>query len=228
MKSAFKILFVLVVVASLYVSNSEIRKFENTNFEIGAHAAPATYASSILTNLSNFQSGCNPALWNYVYHSSRLKMYEACKTVSGTVIGKHDAADGDIHLELRLTGNSNLLNAKNLTEQNGCLVLEIICAKKVTQASAIVPCSGYYNNVTVPGIGDYISVSGSYVLDTNHGWNEIHPVSSITILSKGDPSVYDKNPIVGKTATGIPIHRGPKGGLYHYSKSGNKVYEKKK
>ncbi|MEI7803282.1 MAG: hypothetical protein WCI97_11580 [Bacteroidota bacterium] len=226
MKSGFKLLFVFAVVALLYESNPEIKKFENSNSEL-ADDPEESFSTSILSSITNFESGCDPALWNYVYHSSRLKMYEACKTVSGTVIGKHDEADGDIHLQLRMTGNSNLLNSKNLTEQNGCLVLEIICAKKVTQADAIGPCSGYYNNIIVPGIGDQISVSGSYVLDTNHGWNEIHPVSSLTIISKGDPNAYDKNPIVGKTATGIPIHVGPKGGHYHYSKSGNKVYEKK-
>ena len=212
--------------ASLYVSNSETRKFEYSNSEL-SDDAEESISTSILSSISNFQSGCDPALWNYVYHSNRFKVYEACKTVSGTIIGKHDNDDGDIHLQLRLNGNSSLLNAKNISEQNGCLVLEIICAKKVTQADAIVPCSGYYNNVPVPGIGDNISVSGSYVLDINHGWNEIHPVSSLTIISKGDPNAYDKNPIVGKTATGIPIHVGPKGGHYHYSKSGNKVYEKK-
>ncbi len=32
----------------------------------------------------------------------------------------------------------------------------------------------------------------------------------------------------GQTATGIPTYTGPRGGQYHYSKSGNKVYEKRK
>lgn len=30
------------------------------------------------------------------------------------------------------------------------------------------------------------------------------------------------------TATGLPIYEGPRGGHYHYSKSGKKVYERKK
>ncbi len=33
---------------------------------------------------------------------------------------------------------------------------------------------------------------------------------------------------IGTTATGIPLHMGPRGGIYHYSKSGNKVYQRKK
>jgi hypothetical protein len=31
----------------------------------------------------------------------------------------------------------------------------------------------------------------------------------------------------GTTATGIPTYVGPRGGVYHYSKSGNKVYERR-
>ena len=227
MKTIFRIFFGAALVAFLFSSNPE--PVRTPIFKSQSTANSGTLISGTTHfKISKSSIGCDPALWNYVYHTNRFKVYEACKTVSGTIIGKHDNDDGDIHLQLRLTGNSNLLNSKNLTEQNGCLVLEIICAKKVTQADALVPCSGYYNNVIVPGIGDNISVSGSYVLDTNHGWNEIHPVSSLTIISKGDPNAYDKNPIIGKTATGIPIHVGPKGGHYHYSKSGNKVYEKKK
>jgi hypothetical protein len=33
---------------------------------------------------------------------------------------------------------------------------------------------------------------------------------------------------LGSTATGIPLHMGPRGGIYHYSKNGNKVYQRKK
>ena len=31
---------------------------------------------------------------------------------------------------------------------------------------------------------------------------------------------------LGTTATGIPLHMGPRGGIYHYSANGNKVYER--
>jgi hypothetical protein len=32
----------------------------------------------------------------------------------------------------------------------------------------------------------------------------------------------------GTAPTGIPLHVGPRGGIYHYSKNGNKVYERKR
>jgi len=31
-----------------------------------------------------------------------------------------------------------------------------------------------------PATGTRVQVTGSYVLDTNHGWMEIHPVSVVT------------------------------------------------
>jgi len=31
-------------------------------------------------------------------------------------------------------------------------------------------------------IGDHIAIDGPWVLDTDHGWREIHPVDSIRIL----------------------------------------------
>lgn len=46
------------------------------------------------------------------------------------------------------------------------------------------------------------------------------------------PATVDRNPkgepSTGETAIGIPPYTGPRGGQYHYSKSGKKVYEKRK
>lgn len=75
------------------------------------------------------------------------------------------------------------MNAKNVSEQSGNLVLEIICANTVTQADAVSACTNYQNTVTVPPAGARIVAVGPYVLDSVHGWNEIHPVWSITVVS---------------------------------------------
>lgn len=40
------------------------------------------------------------------------------------------------------------------------------------------------------------------------------------------PSYFSGSP--SSTATGIPLHVGPRGGVYHYSKSGKKVYHSRK
>jgi len=126
---------------------------------------------------------CNSTLWQHVYHSYRLKVIEECKTVTGIVEAKKREKDGDWHIRLRLDdGQEGLLNEKNISEQHGCLVIEIICACEVTQTDAIGSCQGFLNNVKVPEVGEHVSVTGSYVNDGQHGWNEIHPITSIVAL----------------------------------------------
>lgn len=42
------------------------------------------------------------------------------------------------------------------------------------------------------------------------------------------PTPPTQDAAAGTTATGIPLHVGPRGGVYHISKGGNKVYHSKK
>ena len=73
----------------------------------------------------------------------------------------------------------NLTNSANLY---GELVVEIVCVGQVTQSDAVSACQNYSNSIPVPGPGEHISVSGPYVLDTEHGdWAEIHPVYQLAI-----------------------------------------------
>lgn len=94
-------------------------------------------------------------------------------------------ADGDYHIQMQIDpGQRGFINQRNIDAQKGCLVLEIICYNKVTQADAKDPCKDCPENVQVPKVGDHVKVTGSFVkdLEGNHGWNEIHPVSSIETL----------------------------------------------
>lgn len=127
-------------------------------------------------------SNCDSKLWEHVYHKYRLKVIEECKTVTGTIEKIRKENDGDLHILLKLDdGQENLLNDGNIAKQHGDLVLEPICVNKVTQEDAIEPCLSYVNNVNIPSVGDRVNVTGSYVFDSEHGWNEIHPVTSIEI-----------------------------------------------
>ena len=43
-------------------------------------------------------------------------------------------------------------------------------------------CQGYTNQIPVPSEGQHITITGPYVLDTDHyDWAEIHPVYSLVI-----------------------------------------------
>jgi hypothetical protein len=124
---------------------------------------------------------CNAKLWNHVYNPKRLQVIDSCKTVTGVIQKIKTEADGDMHIQLKLDSQySNLLTKANVNGQNGNLVLEPICQKKVTQKDAISACKNFSYELKIPKIGTHVKVTGSYVLDLQHGkWAEIHPVSSI-------------------------------------------------
>jgi hypothetical protein len=126
-------------------------------------------------------TGCDAALWNHVYHPARLHVRESCKTVEGVITKIRREADGDLHILLDVEDKS-LLNEKNFSSQEGALVLEPICQKTPTQADAIEPCQGYAGPFFAVKVGERVRVTGAYVLDTEHGWMEIHPVTSMTTL----------------------------------------------
>lgn len=153
-----------------------------------AAVAPATTStlSSSPAPAHQPSSACNSSLWKHVYHSYRLHVISTCKTVSGTVEEVRWEPDGDLHILLRTS--PSLVNADNRAYEHGDLVLEEICKGTVTQADAVAACRGFSWQVTVPSVGDEITVSGSYVLDADHGWLEIHPVSTLTVTGRVVPA----------------------------------------
>jgi len=128
---------------------------------------------------------CDPVLWQHVYHPQRLHiLVNGCVTVTGTVAGVRKEPDGDYHIMLRLDpADIGYINSVNVAEQHGDLVLEPVCSNQVTQADAVAACAGYHSDVPVVQPGQHIAVTGSFVLDAEHGWNELHPVKSIRFLS---------------------------------------------
>jgi Bacterial SH3 domain len=137
--------------------------------------------------------GCDSTLWNHVYHPTRLIIRTACVTVTGTIVdatsgkepdGVRHEADGDTHGWLRVDPQfSGMLNAGNQSAEGGNLVFEIICRYPVTQKDAQSACQGYSDRVQLPPVGSHVSVVGTYVQDTFHSqWNEIHPVTGISIV----------------------------------------------
>ncbi len=123
---------------------------------------------------------CDQSLWEYVYNPGRLQVLDPCISVTGTVEEVRKEADGDVHILFRLDQQfESLLNEKNISRQHGDLILEPICQGKVRQADAEESCSGYNGPYFEPQIGQRYLVSGAYVHDADHGWNELHPVTSM-------------------------------------------------
>ena len=101
-------------------------------------------------------------IWKHVYHPLRLQIIDKEKTVQGKVARIKKEPDGDYHMWL--------------DSGQEC---EIICACKITQHDAIIPCQGYTNAVKIPNVGDNVTVTGSYVYDLVHKQYQIHPIFSI-------------------------------------------------
>ena len=157
---------------------------DSTNFETDDSVAPTPSASSspipsytVLTSTNQ----CDQTLWKHVYNPTRLQVVDNCKSVLGVIESKRVEKDGDYHIRVKLDPQfSNLINSANIKNQLGDLVVEPICVNKVTQADAVSACVNFHQNINIPPIGSHVNVTGSYVLDKEHGnWAEIHPVTSI-------------------------------------------------
>jgi hypothetical protein len=117
-----------------------------------------------------------------VYFKARLHIVEGCIAVTGTIRHIKREADGDDHIQLAVDPEfSKLLNERNKTAQADSLILEPICQGSVTQEDAEAACRDFHSPVEVPKAGSKVRVVGSYVFDSQQGWMEIHPVSSIEV-----------------------------------------------
>ena len=133
----------------------------------------------------NYASNCKDpdSISSHVYSPSRLQIVRACLTVSGTVaVGGIDPnPDGDIHVNLRVDPQYQyLVNDGDKQYQGGTLLLEIICAHSVAPLQLPMECQSYNNTIPIPAANQHITVTGPYILDTNHyNWAEIHPVYTL-------------------------------------------------
>jgi hypothetical protein len=138
-------------------------------------------------------AGCDASLWTHVYHPDRLIVKQQCIAVTGTIVdatngkksdGVRHEADGDTHGWLKLDSEfESLLNAGNISAEDGNLVFEVVCKFPVKQTDAKAACQGFTDQVSIPAIGLHVRIVGTLVQDTFHAkWMEIHPVTSIAVI----------------------------------------------
>ena len=111
---------------------------------------------------------------------------DACEHAAGVVLAVVPEPDGDVHIWINVDeAYQRLLNGENHFQGRPALLAEITpdCETdpKDSQAAAHCPRS----KLTIPRPGERIAIDGPWVFDTNHGWNEIHPVDTLKILARG-------------------------------------------
>jgi len=147
----------------------------------------------------NQVASCDVSLWAHVYHGrfpsaeDRLQVINPCLTVTGTIMDARPEADGDWHIQLDLDSEyGSLLNQANLEKQQGYLVMEPVCSNYVSQTDTLEEgvCDGFSQNIFAPNlVGHRVAATGAYVIDMQHGWMELHPVTSIIPIHDPNSSV---------------------------------------
>lgn len=117
----------------------------------------------------------------------RLRVLRRCETATGLVHFAQTEKDGDVHISLRLERKDrHLLNEGNRRKHHGTLVVEIVPADqpgcRKGERVRYGRCTGA--DVRTPKRGERIRVTGPWVLDRPHGWNEIHPAWKIDRLGR--------------------------------------------
>lgn len=118
-----------------------------------------------------------------VYHPSRLHVLAPCRTIFGVVTAISHEQDGDLHVAVNTHGA--LTNALNRSKLGGDLLVEFM------------PRDG--GHLPAPRVGSRIRLTGAWVLDTNHGWDELHPVWSETLAGV----TYRSGPHYGGSPRGV-------------------------
>jgi len=112
-----------------------------------------------------------------------------------------------------------MVNEVNRSQQSGNLVVEIVPADKpgCSVGQPPRPAAGTYDygrctgaGVPTPRVGAHVSVTGPYVLDSFHGWTEIHPAWAVTSM----PSPSATSPVPPTTTASRPAARTPGGAYY--------------
>ncbi len=153
----------------------------------------------------NGQGLCDTMYWHHTYLNERLKIYDSCVTITATIDILDPpflTGDGDYHIyttpdapytymvNYRTAPYKALcLGTDSTLKFPGCLNVEEICKGTPTDTGydgkvEKSACSSTFNDtVYLPNIGEHVLIQGTFIYDTVHCWNEIHPVSTMALIT---------------------------------------------
>jgi hypothetical protein len=108
-------------------------------------------------------------LWQQVHNPHRLEVQKQYVTVT-VIATKVAEPDGDLHIRVKSDRPfESMLNDGNKSDQLRGLVFEPICDHSVTQADAVAAGASFHATIPRYPAGTRVVVTGSYVLDHEHG-----------------------------------------------------------
>ncbi len=119
-----------------------------------------------------------------MHNPDRLHVLDPCRHAAGIVVDVAHEDDGDYHVWFTPdTAYVQLMNSEDHFQAQPAMLAEITpeCLPGRTPADAHAASHCPKTKLRIPVIGNHISLDGPWVLDTDHGWQEIHPVDSIQI-----------------------------------------------
>lgn len=152
------------------------------------HVAVPTIREAESSLAKQFASdGCtdDPAgyLKKRIWNAKRLEIIEPCVTITGVVTAVRPILDGDLHVHLRPDPQfAGLVNEKNIQARGGNLILEPQCFWAMWRRNSTGPCKNRGYSMRIPKTGTRVRVTGTFVFDRDHGWNELHPIFKLECL----------------------------------------------
>jgi len=144
-------------------------------------AAPTIRAAEASLSKQFASTGCtdDPVayLQERIWNAKRLEVIEPCVTITGVVTAVRPILDGDLHLHVRPDPEfAGLVNEKNIQARGGNLILEPQCFWAMWRRNSTGSCKNRGFPIHIPKVGTRVRVTGTFVFDRDHGWNELHPI----------------------------------------------------
>jgi hypothetical protein len=162
---------ILAVAALLAGCGSSSSSSQGTATDSPSVSAPPTASAPAKARALGASSKVCPSAphaLDGVYHPSRLMVLSACKHAAGRVTVVRHEQDGDLHIDVAVDpAYRGLLAPANNTQQHGDLVAEFMARDG--------------GHLPAPRVGDRISLTGAWVGDNQHSWNELHPVWAVSL-----------------------------------------------